>query len=108
MITPVPVSEDTGTGQNPAHRPSRRPHVPLADICPSGIRRRMRATLGPMNSDNSTKWYYDTATGDITQGKESGWNSRLGPYDTAEEARRALETARARTDAADEWDRDDD
>ncbi|AGP30515.1 hypothetical protein [Corynebacterium terpenotabidum] len=60
-----------------------------------------------MCSDSGNdKWFFDTATGEVTRGKVSGWNSRLGPYDTEAEARRALETARARAEAADEWDED--
>lgn len=53
------------------------------------------------------KWYYDLATGEVTQGKVSGFENRMGPYDSAEEARRAIEIAAARTEAADDWDEDD-
>lgn len=50
------------------------------------------------------KWYYDTKTGQVSQGKASGWDSRMGPYDTQEEAAAALETARKRTEQADAYD----
>ncbi len=62
------------------------------------------------NTDNTDStngsWYFDTATGEVTQGKTSGWDSRMGPYATRAEAERALTTARERTEAADEWDED--
>ena len=69
-----------------------------------------RATLGGM-SDNSESngtadWYFDTSTGEVSRGKATGWDNRMGPYDTEAAARAALETARARTAAADEWDED--
>ena len=35
------------------------------------------------------------------QGKQSGWDNRMGPYDTEAEARQALDTAAKRTEAAD-------
>jgi len=57
-------------------------------------------------SDNTDQWYFDTASGEVTQGKVSGWDTRMGPYNSAEDARRALETARSRADAADKWDED--
>ncbi|QNH95797.1 SPOR domain-containing protein [Corynebacterium anserum] len=56
----------------------------------------------------SEKWYYDTKTGQVTQGKESGWDSRMGPYDTQEEAAAALETAKKRNEQADAYDADGD
>lgn len=57
-------------------------------------------------SDDSTQWYFDTATGDVTRGKVSGWDTRMGPYDSEAEARQALEIARTRSEAADQWDDD--
>ncbi|MDN5720354.1 SPOR domain-containing protein [Corynebacterium sp.] len=56
-------------------------------------------------SDN--EWYFDTSSGEVTQGKTSGWGNRMGPYTSKQEAEQALETARARTKAADDWDEDD-
>ncbi len=52
-------------------------------------------------SDADEKWYFNPATGDVAQGKVGGWDTRMGPYDSREEATHALETARARTAAAD-------
>lgn len=63
----------------------------------------MRSRVGNMSESNES-WYFDTATGEVAQGKISGWNSRLGPYASEAEARKALETAEARSKAAEEWD----
>lgn len=52
------------------------------------------------------EWYFDTQTGEVLQGKQSGWENRMGPYGSQEEASRALELARERNKAADEWDED--
>lgn len=54
------------------------------------------------------KWYFDPKTGEVNLGKEGSWNDRMGPYDTKEEAAKALETAAARTSAADQDDNEDD
>lgn len=58
------------------------------------------------SDDNDRNWYYDTATGEVTRGKKHGWDTRMGPYDSEEEAQRALQTARARSASADDWDED--
>lgn len=50
-------------------------------------------------------WYYDTETGQATQGKTDGWESRMGPYGSKAEAEAALERAKARNA---EWDAQDD
>lgn len=56
------------------------------------------------------KWYFNVATGEVTQGKQSGWENRMGPYDSEEEARHALDIAEQRNAAADAqddaWDED--
>ncbi|WP_293770662.1 SPOR domain-containing protein [uncultured Corynebacterium sp.] len=52
-------------------------------------------------SEENTKWYFDLSTGQVTQGPESGWSDRMGPYDTREEAENALKTAAERNAAAD-------
>lgn len=49
----------------------------------------------------SEKWYFNVETGEVQQGKQSGWDNRMGPYDTEAEARQALDTAAKRTEAAD-------
>lgn len=58
------------------------------------------------SDENDKKWYFDTSTGEVTEGKVSGWDTRMGPYDSRRDAERALETARARSEAADDWDED--
>ncbi|AIK88449.1 hypothetical protein [Corynebacterium glutamicum] len=50
------------------------------------------------------KWFYDLATGKVFQGKVSGFETRMGPYDTEEEAHYAISIAAARTKAAEIWD----
>lgn len=52
------------------------------------------------------QWYFDTSSGEVTQGKTSGWDNRMGPYSSRDEAEHALQIARERTRAADEWDED--
>lgn len=47
------------------------------------------------------KWYFDPATDRVEKGKVSGWNKRMGPYDSRAEAENALRTARQRTAQAD-------
>lgn len=54
-----------------------------------------------------SKWYFDTKTGEVAQGKIISWDNRMGPYDTKEEAQHALKIAAERNDAADEWDDED-
>ncbi|WP_435300281.1 hypothetical protein [Timonella sp. A28] len=52
------------------------------------------------------KYYFDTKTGKVAQGGIFSWWHKMGPYDTEEEARRALDIARARTEEWDEETRD--
>ncbi|QRP61450.1 hypothetical protein [Corynebacterium minutissimum] len=52
-------------------------------------------------ADADKKWFYDPSTGEVSQGKVSGWENRMGPYDSREEAEQAIEIANARTAAAD-------
>ncbi|WP_299139338.1 hypothetical protein [uncultured Corynebacterium sp.] len=59
-------------------------------------------------SDADQKWFFDPATKEVSQGKISGWENRMGPYDTREEAENAIEIAQARNDAADAADEEDD
>lgn len=53
---------------------------------------------------NEGEFYFNTATGEVEEGKPSSWMARMGPYRTREEAAQALEIARRRNAA---W-RDDD
>ncbi|GII98085.1 hypothetical protein Slu03_04630 [Sediminihabitans luteus] len=52
-----------------------------------------------------TEYFYDTTTGEVTEGRQRGWRGRMGPYATRAEAEKALETADKRTSA---WDEDED
>ncbi|WP_018024540.1 hypothetical protein [Corynebacterium ulceribovis] len=64
-------------------------------------------------SDNN-KWYYDLETGEVSDQLIGSWETRLGPYDSYEEAKHALDIAKQRNEAADDkekawqddWDKD--
>ncbi|WP_165841725.1 hypothetical protein [Corynebacterium heidelbergense] len=56
----------------------------------------------------SDKWYYDTETRQVSQGVSGGFETRMGPYDSKEEAENALEIAKQRNEAADKYDEEDD
>lgn len=51
------------------------------------------------------EFYYNTRTREVEEGRRSHWQSLMGPYPTREAAARALETARARSEAFDQADR---
>ncbi|MFC0315823.1 hypothetical protein ACFQNE_15425 [Gordonia phosphorivorans] len=51
-------------------------------------------------------WYYDVSTGEVSQGKATHALTRMGPYASEDEARRALEIAAERNAAADAEDED--
>lgn len=55
-------------------------------------------------ADSENKWYFDMSTGEVSRGRKDSWGSRMGPYDSAEEASHALEIAKARNKAADAQD----
>ena len=63
-----------------------------------------------MNSDGSPMyWWFNTKTGEVEQGLISKSTDRIGPFDTGEEALRALDTVRQRSAEwakAEEQDRD--
>lgn len=50
------------------------------------------------------KYYFNTKTGEVSKGGLFSWWNKMGPYDTPEEAARALQTAHARTE---KWDNED-
>ena len=54
------------------------------------------------------KWYYNPETGEVSVGKQGGWTNRMGPYDTEEEARHAMDIAERRNREADSFDREND
>lgn len=58
------------------------------------------------------EYWYNTKTGEVELGRQSGWMDLMGPYSTEEAARNALRTAAERSEAfdaaeeewEDEWD----
>ena len=40
-------------------------------------------------ADDAKDWYYTPSTGEVTRGKQSGWDDRMGPYASEAEARAA-------------------
>lgn len=52
----------------------------------------------------STEYYFNTQTRMVEKGRLSPWEHLLGPYDTYDEAAKALEIAQDRSDAWDEAD----
>lgn len=50
------------------------------------------------------KWYFNLETKQVEQGKVSGIENRMGPYDSKEEAARALEIVQERNEQADAYD----
>jgi len=51
-----------------------------------------------------TEYYFNTSTHMVEKGRQSSWEHLMGPYDTPEEAAKALETAAKKSQA---WDADD-
>lgn len=62
-------------------------------------------------TSESTEYYFNTQTRMVEKGRLSPWEHLLGPYDTSDEAARALEIAEKRSEAWDEadaeWDGED-
>ncbi len=56
-------------------------------------------------SDAPVEYWYNTRTRMVEKGRQSSWDHLMGPYGSPEEAREALEIARARNEL---WDSDDD
>lgn len=52
------------------------------------------------------KFYYNTRSGKVEQGRKFSWFSRMGPYKTREEAEHALDIAQAKSAAWDEEDKE--
>lgn len=59
-----------------------------------------------MSDDDTDKveYFYNTRTQMVEKGRQSSWEHLMGPYDSPEDAERALETARKKSQA---WDADD-
>ena len=53
---------------------------------------------------DKTEYYFNTQTRMVEKGRLSSWEHLLGPYDTFDEAKRAIEQAENRSDAWDEAD----
>lgn len=53
-----------------------------------------------------TEYWFNIRTKQVEEGRQSGWTDLMGPYPTREAAQAALDTARERTDAEDEKDRE--
>lgn len=52
----------------------------------------------------STEYYFNTQTRMVEKGRLSSWEHLLGPYDTYDEAAKAIELAEKRSDDWDEAD----
>lgn len=52
-------------------------------------------------------YWFNTRTRQVEEGHQSDWTDLLGPYETREQAERALETARERTEKWDAQERAD-
>ncbi|WP_120004903.1 SPOR domain-containing protein [Nesterenkonia muleiensis] len=50
------------------------------------------------------EYWYNVTTGKVEQGAHSSWRHLLGPYETYDEASRALEKVQQRNE---EWEQDD-
>ena len=50
------------------------------------------------------EYFFNTATKMVEKGRQSSWEHLLGPYDSAEAAAKALDTAAQRSAAWDESD----
>ena len=55
-----------------------------------------------MANPSSREYWYNTRTGEVEIGRQSGWTDLMGPYSTEEEARSALTTAAQRNETFDE------
>ena len=59
----------------------------------------------PKRGPTMSEWYYNISTGEVKEKMPRGFD-RMGPYPTEDAARHALELAKERNKAADEYDRD--
>lgn len=57
-------------------------------------------------ADDKTEYYFNTHTRMVEKGRLSSWEHLLGPYDSFDEASKAIELADKRSDAWDEADAD--
>ncbi|AIX99734.1 hypothetical protein ART_0136 [Arthrobacter sp. PAMC 25486] len=54
------------------------------------------------------QYWYNVETQEVEKDAQSGWQSLIGPYESREQAEEALDKVRARNEAADAYDEDDD
>lgn len=66
--------------------------------------RRLAMGLYEDIDDPNSKYYFNLETNTVEKGLVSDWNHRMGPYETEEVARAALDKARERNQ---KWDEDD-
>lgn len=57
-----------------------------------------------MGAQGEAEFWFNPATGEVEEGRQSPWTDRMGPYPTRDAAQHALDTARARSEA---WDAED-
>lgn len=63
---------------------------------------------GMSTEDTGEKYYFNLRTREVEQGPQSIWADRLGPYDTYDEAVKALDRAKERNEIWDEQDAEND
>lgn len=57
-----------------------------------------------MSDDEDRQWWFNTATKQVEQGRQSHYTNLMGPYPDEASARAALDTAAARNES---WDEED-
>lgn len=58
-----------------------------------------------VDPDGPVEYFFNTRTKMVEKGRQSAWEHLMGPYDSHEEAEKALETAAQRNES---WEDDDD
>lgn len=56
------------------------------------------------DGDTTVEYYFNVRTQMVEKGRQSSWEHLMGPYETPEQATKAMEIARERSKA---WDADD-
>ncbi|WGH86903.1 SPOR domain-containing protein [Auritidibacter ignavus] len=55
-------------------------------------------------TDSATQYWFNAETHEVEKGPQSNWRKLLGPFETAEQARRALEKVQENNER---WDAED-
>src|SRR5699024_6266755 len=93
------------TAKNTGRRRSRRRNGKLKGPMQNPAKeRRLAMGLYEDIDDPNSKYYFNLETNTVEKGLVSDWTHRMGPYETEEVARAALEKARERNQ---KWDEDD-